>query len=166
MNKDYRETDTHIYFWRGEFSNWYPCIFIYKDHRFNNSEQAFMWEKAMFFDDEKIAAQLLKETNPKYAKALGRQVRNFNQDFWLVASFPAMVAVNFAKWNSSDYLRDLIVSTHPKKLVEASPYDKIWGVGLAQDDDRILDKRNWKGMNLLGKALMNVRKELIEEHEQ
>ena len=161
--KNYRETDTHIYFWGSEFSNWYPCLFIYKGHRFNNSEQAFMWEKAMFFDDDEIAAKLLKETNPKYAKALGRKVRNFDQEMWAVASYPAMIAVNYDKWSSSSHLRELLISTHPKTLVEASPYDKIWGVGLAKDDDRILDKNNWLGMNLLGKALMNVRTELMEE---
>ncbi len=161
--KEYRETDTHVYFWRGEFSNWYPCIFRYEDHTFYNSEQAFMWVKAKFFDDDEIAKQLLVETNPQYAKALGRKVKNFNDEMWAVASFPAMIAVNYAKWSSSHFMMDTILSTNPKILVEASPYDKIWGVGLRQDDDLILDKNNWKGMNLLGKALMNVRKEIMEE---
>ena len=161
--KDYRETDTHIYFWRSEFSNWYPCLFMYEGHRFNNTEQAFMWEKAKFFDDEETAAEILKETNPKYVKALGRKVKNFDTEMWMVASYAAMIAVNFPKWSSSYYFKNLLVSTHPKTLVEASHYDKIWGVGLAEDDDRILDKENWQGMNLLGKALMNVRKEFMEE---
>lgn len=161
--KNCRETDTHIYFWGSEFSNWYPCLFMYQDQKFFNSEQAFMWEKALFFDDFEIAEQLLAETNPKYAKALGRKVKNFNDEMWALASYPAMIAVNYAKWSSSHYLKDTLLSTYPKKLVEASPFDKIWGVGLRQDDDRILDEKQWQGMNLLGKALMNVRKEIMEE---
>jgi len=163
MEKAYRETDTHIYFWGSEYSNWYPCIFRYEDHTFYNSEQAFMWEKARFFDDDEIAEQLLAETNPSYAKALGRKVRNFNAEMWMAASYPAMIAVNYAKFSSSHFMKDAILSTYPKILVEASPYDKIWGVGLGENDDLILDEKNWDGMNLLGKALMNVRKELMEE---
>jgi len=160
--KNYRETDTHNYFWGSEFSNWYSCIFEYKGHTFFNSEQAFMWEKARFFDDHEIEKILLSETNPAHAKALGRKVKNFDADMWMAASYPAMIAVNFAKWNSSPVLKELIISTDPKIIVEASPYDKIWGVGLNEDDDLILDEKNWEGMNLLGKALMNVRRELIE----
>jgi ribA/ribD-fused uncharacterized protein len=136
---------------------------MHEGHKFFNSEQAFMWEKAKFFDDYEIAEQLLSESNPKYAKALGRKVKNFDDTMWAVASFPAMIVVNFAKWNSSPHLKELLISTHPKKLVEASPFDKIWGVGLAQDNDLILDEKNWKGMNLLGKVLMNVRREIMEE---
>jgi len=74
-----------------------------------------------------------------------------------------MIAVNYAKFSSSHFMKDAILSTYPKILVEASPYDKIWGVGLGENDDLILDEKNWDGMNLLGKALMNVRKELMEE---
>jgi ribA/ribD-fused uncharacterized protein len=158
-----RTTDTHVFFWGGEFSNWFASYFKYKDHEFFNSEQAFMWEKAEFFGDSDIAEQILKTSNPKDAKALGRKVRGFDAERWIVDSYIFMVAVNYAKYSQNPRLRDKLLATDDKTLVEASPYDKIWGIGLSEDDDRCLDEHQWQGMNLLGKALIQVRKQLKQE---
>jgi len=169
-----RVTDTHVFFWGDEFSNWYDCQFKYKGLTFFNSEQAFMWEKAMYFNDNEIAELILKTPNPRENKKLGRKVRNFNAEVWAVVSYPIMVAVNMAKYtqgiksNDIRYIhsrraRKALLETGDKIIVEASPYDKIWGIGIGLDNDDCLDESKWLGLNLLGKALMEVRKTLKDE---
>lgn len=161
-----RTTDTHVFFWGGEFSNWFTCYFNYEDHEFFNSEQAFMWKKAEFFGDEEMAELILHTQNPKQAKALGRKVRGFDAEKWAMVSYPIMIAVNAEKYNQNPRLREKLLATSDKTLVEASPYDKIWGIGLSEDDDRCLDEHQWQGMNLLGKALMQVRTLLKQQEDE
>jgi ribA/ribD-fused uncharacterized protein len=155
-----RITDTHIYFWGSELSNWFMWSFKYKGHEFKNSEQAFMWEKAMHFGDILKANEILKEPNPRRTKQLGREVKNFNTEEWLRASFDIMVDVNYAKWTSNKRLQNLLMSTGNKTIVEASPQDALWGIGLHWEDDAVLDERKWKGTNWLGEALMKVREKI------
>ena len=152
-----RITDTHVFFWNGEFSNFYPCNFKYKEHIFHNSEQAFMWEKAMFFNDKESASMILACPTPSIAKKLGRKVKNFEQTVWLSAGYEVMVNAVYAKFDQNKDLKAILLSTGDKTLVEASPVDIIWGIGLHWDDDKVLDESQWRGMNLLGKALMEVR---------
>ena len=156
-----RITDTHIYFWGSELSNWYNCRFTYKGHVFHNSEQAFMWEKALYFNDDEIAELILNTPDPRANKELGRSVKNFNKNEWMKVSYSIMINVNFIKWSSNKKLKELLLSTGEKTLVEASPSDTIWGIGLHWKDDLVLDENNWKGANLLGYALMEVRKRLL-----
>jgi hypothetical protein len=159
-----RTTDTHVYFWHGEFSNWHKCQFRYKKLNFYNTEQAFMWEKAVCFGDMEAAALIMKTPDPAEAKRIGRTVKNFQDEKWAIVSFSVMAAVNFEKYNQHPYLRSKLFATGNKTLVEASPVDKIWGVGLHWKDDQILDENNWKGMNLLGRALMYVREQLKSKY--
>ena len=155
-----RVTDTHVYFWGGEFSNWYTCNITYKGHQFYSSEQAFMWEKAMFFGDEEIAKIILRTPDPSEAKKLGRKVKDFNIDKWLFAGYQFMIDINVEKYKQNEDLKIKLFSTGDKVFVEASPYDKICGVGLKETDDNILDENKWNGLNLLGKALIEVREKL------
>jgi ribA/ribD-fused uncharacterized protein len=155
-----RITDTHVFFWNSELSNWYPAKFRYKGITFANSEQAFMWEKAMFFGDMNAAQLIYKETRPNVAKAIGRKVKGFDAEKWLTASYKIMVDVVYAKFSQNSNLKDVLLSTGDKTIVEASPYDTIWGIGMHWEDDRVLDEKNWRGQNLLGKALMEVREKL------
>jgi len=161
--KDCRITDNYVFFWGSVFSNWYPCIFMCEDKRFNNSEQAFMWMKAKFFKDDEIAAAILAETNPRYAKALGRKVKGFQAEPWMVNGYLFMIEANHAKFTQNEDLKEILLSTGDKTLVEASPYDKIWGIGLHWDNDDVLDESKWQGMNLLGRALMEVRNVIKKE---
>lgn len=155
-----RITDKYVFFWNSELSNWFPVKFRYKNLNFFNSEQAFMWEKAVYFGDMTIAAQILKTPNPKDNKALGRKIKSFDAGKWLIDGYPIMVAVNMAKFGQNSRLKSVLISTEDKIIVEASPTDIVWGIGLHWEDDRVLDEKNWRGMNLLGKALMEVRKKL------
>ena len=158
-----RITDTHVFFWGSEFSNWYECEFDYKGHRFKNSEQAFMWEKAMYFNDTEIAEKILATPSPNQNKKLGRQVKGFNSDQWLLVCLDIMVAVNYAKFSQNSSLSDILSWTGTLTIVEASPYDTIWGIGLHWEDDRVLNESEWRGLNYLGKALMEVRNMLNNE---
>lgn len=153
-------TDTHIYFYKSWLSNWTPSNLDiqYDHHNFTNSEQIFMYLKAKFFNDNEIASEIvLSGSNPKIAKDLGRQVKNFNNEQWSKVREEKMFIANLLKFRSSKYLAEKLIETEDKILVEASPIDPIWGVMLSEDDERILDEKNWKGQNLLGKTLMKVR---------
>lgn len=152
-------TDTHIYFWNGIYSNWFPIDFIDPNvkQQFHNSEQGFMWHKAMFFLDSEIADKILETTNPRTIKALGRQIRDYDDTKWSKVRYNIMVDVNFFKFFQNENLKKELLDSGDKIIVEASPYDKIWGVGLMEDNPLILNDKNWQGENLLGKALMDVR---------
>jgi ribA/ribD-fused uncharacterized protein len=156
-----RVTNTHVYFWGDPtLSNWGPAEFNHKGKVFQNSEQAFMYEKAMYFDDKEIAQKILENDNPSTVKNLGRKVKNFKVESWSQASYECMIDVCYAKFKQNEALGEILLSTGNKTLVEGSPYDKLWGVGLHWASEEILDEANWKGQNLLGKALMEVRKML------
>ena len=158
-----RETNTHIYFWGTFLSNWIPNDLSIKfDGRvFTNSEQLFMYIKAMTFHDVETADRIVKEgTYPKSAKDLGRQVQNFDDKQWAILRENAMYTAVMAKFASSRELQEKLLDTYPKILVEGTPMDPVWGVMVHWKDDRILDERNWKGQNLLGEILMRVRQDL------
>ena len=155
-----RTTDTHVYFYGGPavFSNWYPAKIWDRHTPFENSEQNFMACKAHFFCDARIERMIINEPDPAKTKELGRQVRDFCPKSWDCVKFGFMVYVNYLKFSQNGELGQKLLQTGDRILVEASPYDKVWGVGLHHTDDKILDESNWLGQNLLGKALMEVRK--------
>jgi len=162
-----RVTDKYVFFWNGEFSNWHECrlpFIKYKGITFFNSEQAFMWEKALFFGDMLAAQNIVKDPDPARCKRIGRMIDGFDAQKWSEVSYDIMVAVNYAKYDQSSRLRRTLFETNDKIIVEASPYDTIWGIGLRAEDDDCLDPAKWKGQNLLGKALMEVRKQLIKKY--
>lgn len=154
----------YVLFWGGCFSNFYPCKIIYKDHEFNCSEQLFMWQKAMFFNDSETADLILKAKGPKEAKALGRKVKGFNDVEWRNGREYAMRVAVYEKFNQNDDLFNELVDEKYDGLqfVEASPVDTIWGIGYdaAHAFDVIEDM--W-GQNLLGKIINEVREDLIRE---
>jgi len=155
-----RITDTHHFFWGGPFSNWLHFEFEYKGHAFANTEQAFMWEKAMFFNDPFVADQILNTPSPHANKALGRQVKDFDAEKWSEVCYQIMIDVNMPKWRA---MPNPLLMTEDRMIVEASHEDVIWGIGLAPWDDAVLDESNWKGQNLLGKVLMDIRAIIKEE---
>lgn len=152
-------TDTHVYFWRNHtpFSNFYRKPFVYKGHQLLFSEQAFMIEKALQFDPSKVDL-IASVRHPQDAKSIGREIRNYNDRIWSAKRYHAMVQVLEAKFADPE-LRQILLATGDRIIVEASPYDRIWGVGLSENNDDLY-KGNWKGQNLLGKALMEVRDKL------
>lgn len=153
-------TDKYVFFWGGVFSNWYPAKFIVDGWSFENSEQYYMFEKATYFDDVEIASLILEEPDPKKAKKLGRAVKGFDDAEWDKVCVDTMMRAIRYKFTQNDDLMAKLLEHGDKTFVEASPYDKKWGVGLAEADPLILDESNWKGKNLLGKCLTNLAAEL------
>ncbi len=153
-----RETNTHVYFYTGFLGNWYPAKFKLDGLDFNNTEQAFMYLKARFFNDDLSAVNIWKAKNARESKDLGRLVKNYNDKEWSCVRVGFMIYANYLKFSQNSELREWLLNTGNKTLVEASPIDNIWGVGLGEDNNLILNETNWNGQNLLGKALMEVRK--------
>jgi ribA/ribD-fused uncharacterized protein len=145
-------------------SNWHPADFIVKGVRFCNNEQFMMYCKAKLFGDEEAAAKILLAKTPREHKALGRSVRCFDEQTWK-AKCQAYVFIGcLAKFQQNPHLADALLKTGDTELVEASPYDRIWGVGLAENNPLIHCKSNWRGQNLLGIVLMKVRDALKAPH--
>lgn len=168
-----RITDSHVYFWGGCFSNFYRAdTTISIEHKDNiiklpTSEHAYMIYKAVAFNDWNSYNNILNVVHPAEAKKIGRQVKNFDQKIWDQIKYDRMYSAVYAKFSQNEKIKQLLLDTGIRTLVEASPIDRIWGVGLHYDDDLILDESNWKGKNLLGKVLMDVRQQFwdVEESE-
>ncbi|MEL6631923.1 MAG: NADAR family protein [Bacteroidota bacterium] len=141
---------------------WAGHPFQEDQHTYLTAEHYMMAGKARLFDDGEILEQILQSGSPGEAKALGRKVRNFDQEFWKTHCSEIVVQGNFLKFSQHPELSAFLLATYPRVLVEASPVDAIWGIGLAKDDRRVHDPFNWKGENLLGFCLMEARDRLME----
>ncbi|CAN7786334.1 NADAR family protein [Caballeronia sp. LjRoot34] len=141
-------------------SNWHPCKFVYRGFEFQSVEQFMMFSKAKLFEDAASANAILAARYPKEQKALGRKVKSFDMEKWLNKRESIVYVGCREKFLQNPRLRTVLLATASTELVEASPYDLIWGVGLGERDPLILDKSNWRGTNLLGIALMKVRNTL------
>jgi len=159
-------TNTYIFFLKEWLSNFRGCNIISNGKSFNNTEQMFMYYKAVFFKDFEIAEKILKTPLPYKAKALGRKVKNYVDEDWSKVRYDVMVKANLCKYQQNEDLRIKLLETGDKILVEANPRDNIWGIGMAETNRNIYDESQWRGMNLLGKALMHVRKTIMEEQNE
>jgi ribA/ribD-fused uncharacterized protein len=164
--KHVQETNTHIYFWGSFLSNFEPVKIKFAGFDFHTSEQLFMFLKAKYFVDEEMATRIVEEgQDPFTAKKLGRQVKGFNEEEWAEDREDMMYIACQRKFMDDDMFK-LLLATGDKILVEGSPHDKIWGVGLNFNGEEILDEENWNGLNLLGKVLMKVRDDMRKILEQ
>lgn len=154
-----RVTDRFTFFFRPDcpFSQWYPATFVLDEQTFSCAEQAMMYGKAVLFGDAEVAEEILASDAPGRQKALGRKVRGFREDVWRRNRETIVYRASLAKFSQNADLASLLLATAPTRLVEASPYDRIWGVGLAVGDRRADNPANWRGANLLGEILTRVR---------
>jgi ribA/ribD-fused uncharacterized protein len=139
---------------------WYPAPMDVDGVRFPTAEHYMMWCKARLFGDEDSAFRVLADPAPAVAKQLGRQVRGFEPQRWDRHKVDIVVTGSAAKFRQHPELGDYLRSTAGCVLAEASPVDLIWGIGFAADDPRAHDPVEWRGENLLGFALMQVRRGL------
>jgi ribA/ribD-fused uncharacterized protein len=139
------------------FSQWWPSHFEVDHQRYATAEQFMMAGKARAFGDREALAKILAEPDPAACKALGRAVRPFDAAVWTAARFDLVTRGNVAKFGQDPALRDHLLGTGDAILVEASPRDRIWGIGLGQSDPRAADPVTWRGRNLLGFALVRAR---------
>jgi ribA/ribD-fused uncharacterized protein len=145
---------------KGCLSQWWPAEFTVDGVTYPTAEHFMMAAKALLFGDAETAARITAAPQPGAAKALGRQVRGFDEQRWASHRFDLVVAGNLAKFGQHPDLRAFLAATGSRVLVESSPQDRIWGTGLAASDQHAQSPEHWPGLNLLGFALMEVRHRL------
>jgi ribA/ribD-fused uncharacterized protein len=175
-----RIVNDKLLFWRNEdaYSNWYYSPnFTIDNHTFDYGEKAMMWLKSLLFGDFQKADEIMlakfpwdtKDKNGKVIefghKSLGRQVKGFDEKIWFENCDDIMDAVTYAKFSQIDDLREGIIHSDPLMIVEASPYDLIWGIGLEENDPKAWDVATWpaNAQNRLGKSCMRTRAVIIQE---
>lgn len=160
-----RLTKKYILFWESCFSNFYPVKIQYDDKLFLSSEHLFMYLKAQVFEDFEIAEQITKVGTPKEAKALGRKIKGFDEETWNEEREECMEIAVYEKFKQNESICNELLKEEYRGLsfVEASPLDKIWGIGLHYDDAQCDNSDNWQGLNLLGKTLDKVRVSILNE---
>ena len=151
----------YVFFWGTIYSQWYKANMTLDFIDYTSCEQYMMHQKALLFGDTETADKILKTNDPKKQKQLGREVKNFDAVKWNSECFSIVYRGNYAKFSQNEDLKSELLKTGTKILVEASPEDKIWGVGLAENDWGINDPVNWQGFNLLGWAITLVKHELM-----
>lgn len=164
----------YIYFWGHQpskngtitnscFSQWWIADFKVDGITYKTAEHWMMAKKAELFGHKEIYEKIINSKSPGEAKDLGRRIAGFNQEKWEAARFEIVVEGNYHKFTQHPALRDFLLNTQDRILVEASPVDNIWGVGLVKDNVRIENPEEWNGLNLLGFALMEVRDRLSKK---
>ncbi|WP_116244131.1 NADAR family protein [Nocardiopsis sp. FIRDI 009] len=141
-------------------SQWWPADFTVDGTAYATAEHYMMAGKARLFDDAETAERIVAAGHPGEAKKLGRQVRGFDQATWEEARFGIVVDGNVAKFGQNPDLRSFLLGTGDRVLVEASPRDRVWGIGLSARNENAERPEHWRGLNLLGFALMEARARL------
>lgn len=146
-------------------SQWYPAGFEEDGVYYPTSEHYMMAKKALLFQDDENYENILQADHPKEAKALGRQVKNFDRATWDQHKTKIVTRANYLKFKQNEELLDFLIATKEYALIEASPVDRIWGIGLGEEDPRIHEIDEWRGENLLGFSIMAAREQLLKEME-
>ncbi|HEX8328238.1 MAG TPA: NADAR family protein [Hymenobacter sp.] len=141
-------------------SQWWLADFVVDGVTYRSTEHWMMSEKARLFHDEEALVRILAAKNPAEAKKLGREIRGFEPEAWEAHKVDIVRTGNLHKFGQHKDLLEFLLSTNDRVLVEASPVDAIWGIGLAADSADAEHPARWQGPNLLGFALMEVRDQL------
>ncbi|GAB2816578.1 NADAR domain-containing protein [Actinoallomurus bryophytorum] len=162
----------YLFFWghqpsasvgKGCLSQWYEGYpFTVDGVTYRTAEHWMMAQKARLFGDEETFARIVEAGHPRQAKELGREISAFDEATWVARRLEIVAAGNAAKFGRYPVLKAYLLGTGSRILVEASPLDRIWGIGMAADDDHATQPHLWKGLNLLGFALMEARTRLAE----
>ncbi|MCZ4120443.1 NADAR family protein [Streptomyces sp. H39-S7] len=147
----------------GCLSQWWPSPFTVDGVGYATAEHWMMAGKARLFGDAEAERAAVAAVHPKDAKSVGRTVRGFDEETWRRERFELVVEGSVAKFGQHPELCAYLLGTSGRVLVEASPLDRVWGIGLAADDERAGDPARWRGLNLLGFALMEARARLAAD---
>jgi ribA/ribD-fused uncharacterized protein len=156
-----KSKEQFAFFWGGTFSNWAKSKFIIDGVEFGTCEQYMMYKKALMFGDFDMAKAIMETNNPREQKAFGRQVKGFERERWETYCREIVYDANVAKFTQNEDMKQELMFTVGRTLVESSPLDCIWGIGLAADDPLAQDRATWKGTNWLGEAIERVREDMI-----
>ena len=170
LRKEYQEGKTYkcVFFWghtpssdgqvtKACFSQWWKSRFEVEGRAYCCAEQFMMAEKARMFGDEEMLFKIMESTDPKEMKAYGRAVRNFDKGLWESSCFEVVKRGNRAKFSQNPQLLEFLKGTKKRILVEASPRDRIWGIGMGESNPDAENPLKWRGTTLLGFALTQVR---------
>ena len=163
INGEARITNTHIYFWNGVYSQWSKSIFTEDGVTYPNAEQYMMQKKAEVFGATDILDQMKKTSDPRVVKGLGRKIKNFDDAIWDKHKMKIVTQAQILKFTQNPLLLEQLLEDRDRVIVEASPVDRVWGIGLHYDNDEVLNESNWNGQNLLGKCIMEAREQIINE---
>jgi len=157
MSKNYKETDKYVFFYGSCYSQWAMRDIEIGGGKYNCCEQRMMAAKAYLFRDHVAMKKIMEAKDPANQKALGRMVKGFDKDRWEEIAQDVVYEANYAKFTQHEDWKQQLIATGDKIIVEASPTDCIWGIGMSCDDPGIEDPKNWRGTNWLGEEIMNVR---------
>ncbi|PJJ10288.1 hypothetical protein CLU83_3690 [Flavobacterium sp. 1] len=144
------------------FSQWWISPFVVDGITYKTAEHWMMAKKAELFNDDEVLEKIIQANSPAEVKKLGREVKNYDDNLWLANRYEIVKQGSFHKFNQNSDLKEFLMNTKERVLVEASPVDAIWGIGMAGDHKDIHNPEKWRGLNLLGFALMEVRDALRE----
>lgn len=158
----------YIFFWghtpkTGEaigkfiFSQWYPSLFIVDGVQYQTAEHWMMAKKAQLFNDGYAFERIIASIKPGEVKQIGREIKGFNESIWQQERYRIVKEGNYYKFLQHADFAKYLIDTGDRVIVEASPVDNIWGIGMAEDNAQIQNPSAWRGLNLLGFALMEVR---------
>jgi hypothetical protein len=153
-------SEKFTFFYGGMASQWAPSPFVIGEVEYNCAEQWMMAEKARLFGDADALKIIMASDNPKVQKATGRLVKGFDKAIWEANMKVIVYRGNMAKFTQNQDYLEWLFSTDGTTLVEASPWDNIWGIGLDSNDPRALDRTTWLGTNFLGEIVTQVREDL------
>lgn len=160
FDNNYIFSKHYLFFYKGEFSQFFSCNFIEQGITYNCAEQYMMSKKAVLFKDFYTNEKIMNSNIPYEQKKYGRIVKNFNEKKWNKFKRNIVISGNYLKFSQNPELKEMLMLTKKRKIVECSPTDKIWGIGLDLNNKKIFKSKNWKGTNLLGQCLTKVRKML------
>lgn len=166
----YDNDDNFIFFWGHSglnkkccFSQWYPSEFTVDGVTYQNTEQWMMAQKALLFKDTEVCEEIMACSKPQDVKEWGRRVKGFLQSTWDREKYNIVLKGNIQKFLQNKDMKDYLLSTNDAILVEASPYDRVWGIGMYESKAVDLHPKHWNGENLLGFALMEVREAIRDK---
>ncbi len=142
------------------FSQWWKSVFEVNGIKYKTAEHWMMAEKARLFKDDEMLQKIIACNTPAEAKKFGRQVKNFDAAIWNNHKYEIVKKGNIHKFSQNEELKEFLLNTKNRVLVEASPRDRIWGIGMGASNEKAENPMLWRGQNLLGFALMEVRDEL------
>lgn len=175
LNKiEKKENVKYLFFWGHQpskdnsvtascFSQWWHEGFTVDNIHYKTAEHWMMAKKAVLFDDQEMLEKILIVNSPAEAKQLGRKVRNFNAEIWNKNCFDIVCEGNYHKFSQNKDLGEFLINTKNRIIVEASPRDTIWGIGMGKNNENAERPQMWKGLNLLGFALMEVRDRITSD---
>ena len=156
-------SEEFYFFWKHRLSQWHMSNFVINGTVFVCAEQYMMYSKSLLFNDLETSYKIMDSRNPHEHQKLGRVVKNFDLNVWNENARKIVYTGNYARFTQNEDDKELLLSTGDKTCVEASPVDKIWGIGLAATDPRALNRATWRGRNWLGEVLTQVREDIKKE---